>query len=337
MPDPRLKDNDTPAVRIESFTDSRSSRGETPYSRDDPLPEKRKSRLLSESLKDKTGNYVFTFGYPGSGKTTFHSFLIRYLMEEGPFKTEFVTKNDFGDVDYDITRMITKWKSEWREGRFPERTPVGQEHIRELRFDVRPLKGVRTPLEFNILEISGEMLKEVTPSEHKDPALTRILLELLSNEKINFIILLLLNPAVYDNDELFVNFLSFLDANLPYNIRERSSLGIIVSKPDDALTTLKKMRSGYDHVADLRGDYIEDFVESFAKSTYRIWYDWPNPKRKMISRMYLGEIGDHNGEMRLLHPHYQSVNNIFDWIYSQFTGKKLGPTFWQKIISNFKS
>lgn len=337
MPDPRLKDNDAPAVRIETITDSRSSRGETPYSSDDPLPEKRKSRLLSESLKDKTGNYVFTFGYPGSGKTTFHSFLIRYLMEEGPFKTEFVTKNDFGDVDYDITRMITKWKSEWREGRFPERTPVGQEHIRELRFDVRPLKGVRTPLEFNILEISGEMLKEVTPSEHKDPALTRILLELLSNEKINFIILLLLNPAVYDNDELFVNFLSFLDANLPYNIRERSSLGIIVSKPDDALTTLKKMRSGYDHVADLRGDYIEDFVESFAKSTYRIWYDWPNPKRKMISRMYLGEIGDHNGEMRLLHPHYQSVRNIFDWIYNQFTGKKLGPTFWQKIISNFKS
>ncbi|KAA6182746.1 GTP-binding protein [Thiohalocapsa marina] len=355
MPDPRLtppkastnsdRDHDFEIddTLIDQFTKNRISPtisavdNETNDDVDAPLPEKRRSRLLSESLHEKAGNYVLTFGFPGSGKTTFHSFLVRYLMEEGPFRSEFVTKNDFGEVDYDINRMVTNWKSEWRSGRFPAPTPVGEEHIRELRFDVTPLQGVRIPLQFNLLEVSGETLKEVLPTEHRDPVLARVLFELLSNEKIKFIIILLLNPAVHDNDDLFVNFLSYMDTNLPFNIRQRASLGIVVSKPGEALKTLKDLRQGYSHVAELRGKHTEDFVESFAKSTYRIWYDWPDPKKKMISRLYLGEIEDIKGQKRLVRPDYQSIEGIFDWMYQQFTGKTLGPTWYQKIARLFHS
>ena len=304
---------------------------------DGPLPERRRSPLLTDDLSRRRGNYILTFGYPQSGKTTFHSFLIRYLMEEGPFSTKFMNRNDDGDVDFDVNRMIDVWRKEWREGRFPKPTPVGEEQIRELSFEVRPLTGVRTPLRFSFLEVSGEMLQTVMPSETQDPSLSRVLRELLENQNIRFIILLLINPDVYDNDELFTNFLNYLDNNLGFNIRERASLGIVISKPEEALEALKRLRRGYGGVHELRGEICEDFVEHFAPSSYREWYDWPNPKRKMISRFYLGKIESDGSEPRLVSPDFTSTRNIFAWIYHQATNERLGPGRWRRLLNWFRT
>jgi len=304
---------------------------------DGPIPERRRSRLLSEDISKKSGNYIFTFGFPGSGKTTFHSFLIRYLMEEGPFNTTFINQNSEGHVDYDINRMVSSWQSEWREGRFPRATPVGEEQIRELSFKVVPLRGVRTPLEFTILEVSGEMLQTVMPTENNDPMLSRILRELLSNQNINLMLILLINPDVHDNDTLFLNFMNYMDTNLGFDIREKAILGVVISKPVEALKTLKELRSGYDGVAELRGEYCEDYVETFARSTYRSWHAWPNPKKKMISRLFIGDVVFDGSEPRLFRPHYGSVERIFDWVYFQFTERKLGPTLFQRIFSWIRS
>lgn len=302
-----------------------------------PIPEVRRSRLLSEDISKKQGNYIFTFGFPGSGKTTFHSFLIRYLMQVGPFKTEPLSRTHNGDTDYDAMRVVTKWMSEWQEGRFPEPTPIGEDEIRELTFEVQPLQGIRTPLEFTFLEVSGEMLQTVMPTEYQDPALSRVIRQLLENRNINLIMFLLLNPEVHNNDALFFNFMNYMDKNLGFDIRERTSLGIIVSKPEEALSTLKRLRSGFEAVAEIRGDYTEDFIEAFAPSTYRIWYDWPNPKKKMLARIYIGEIKRDGQKPRLIRPDFGSVERIFAWMYFQFTGRKLGPTLWQRMIRWIKS
>jgi hypothetical protein len=315
----------------------RQAEEDAPSIADGPLPQRGRSRLFSDDISQKSGNYIFTFGFPGSGKTTFHSFLTRYIMEEGPFKTEFLNKLGDGESDYDINRMVTTWKNEWREGRFPEPTPVGDDQIRELSFEVTPFQGVRTPLQFTFLEVSGEMLQAVLPTENQDPSLSRILRGLLENSNINLSLMLILNPDVHNNDELFLNFLSYMDNNLEFDIRARASLGILISKPRDALRTLKELRSGYDSVAELRGEYCEDFVEQFAKSTYRIWYDWPNPKKKMIGRLHLGEIEFDGEKYRLTNPDYASIGQIFGWVYHQFTGRKLGPTPLQRMLRWIKS
>jgi hypothetical protein len=304
---------------------------------DGPLPEVRRSALMDQDISRKSGNLIFTFGFPASGKTTFHSFLMRYLLDFGPFQTDIVSENDDGEIEFEINRMITAWKRDWREGRFPAPTPMGAHEIRELRFRTTPLTGVKTPLSFSFLEVSGEMMRTVLPTQARDPVLTEVLSQVLSNEKIRLIILLMISPDVHENDELFMNFVSFVESKLGVDIRARSSLGLIVSKPASALEYLKKYRSGYHDEPELKGELCEVFIREFAPATYRIYYNWPNSKRKMISRFYVGETELRTHETRLVRPDYRSAEVIFAWLYEQFTGRKLGPTLLQRVKEFFAS
>ena len=134
-----------------------------------------------------------------------------------------------------------------------------------------------------------------------------------------------------------MNLMQYLDANLDFDIREKASLGLVISDPDAALDYLKKYRSGYETLAELRGEHILDFVKQFAPTTYRIYHEWPNPKRKMITRLYIGDVEAMPDGNRLVRPDYRSVEKIFDWIYHQFTGRHPGPTRWQRILSWVRS
>lgn len=289
---------------------------------------------LKEELAKRSGNFVLSFGFPGSGKTTLHSFLMRYLMEGGPYKTEVVRRDHGEGADYETNRMITEWSREWRQGRFPESTPVGENEIRELSFEVQPMKGVRTPLEFSILEMSGEMMRTVIPSREQKPNLSRVIRDLAANERLNLVILLLVNPRVHENDNLFTSFMSYLDANLGgKDIRKRAKLGIVISDPEMALDYLKTYKPEFAHHAEFRGDLVEEFVASFAPQTYRIYKEWPDPRGAMMMRFHVGAIEDREGMPRLVTPDYGSATRLFDWLYLQFTGRRPGPTRWQRMWS----
>jgi hypothetical protein len=324
---PSGADTEAPATVDEKETPRKSL-----FDEETPLVYQPKSTLLDQDLSEKSGNYVFTFGFPASGKTTFHSVLVRYLMQVGPFKTEIKDRTTGLEPNYETNRMITEWMREWRSGRFPKGTPVGDEHIRELSFNVLPLQGERTPLDFTLLEVSGEMLKTVMPDGPNDPTLSDILSQILNNPKINLTIILLVHPDVHTNDELFMNFMDYLDRKISGDIRKRASLGIVISNPPKALEVLKTYRPEHKSVTDLRGIHVENFLEIFAPTTYRIWLEWPNPKRKMLSRFYIGEIGEVSGKPRLIRPDYTSASIVFGWLYTQFTGRVLGPTFLQRAL-----
>lgn len=299
-----------------------------------PIRAPGRARIHEANLASKKGNFILSFGFPGSGKTTLHSFLLRYLMEGGPYKTEPLRPGQAEEIDNDANRMITEWSREWRQGRFPESTPIGENEIRELSFEVQPMRGVRTPLEFSILEMSGEMMRTVIPSKQQNPHLSRVLHDLASNRSLNLVILLLVNPGVHENDILFTNFMRYLDANLlGEDIRQRAKLGIVISDPDKALAYLKEHRPEFAHHSELRGELVEEFVAAFAKQTYRIYLEWPNPKARMMTRFYIGEVEERDGVPRLVSPDYQSAAKLFDWIYLMFTGRKPGPTRWQKLWS----
>ncbi len=302
-----------------------------------PLPEAWQSPLLSEDIGAKTGNYILSFGFPGSGKTTLHSFLLRYLMTAGPYKTEPMQRRSSSGVDYEVNRIVTEWMGQWQGGRFPEATATGEHEIRELAFEVQPLKGVRMPLEFSILEISGEMMQTVIPRKNQNPNLSRIIRELVGNHRIRLIILLIVHPEVHENDVLFTNFMTYLDANLGFDIRSRARLGIVISDPVKALDYLKRYKPDYQHLAELRGDHVEEFVQHFAPSTYRIYREWPNPRHKMITRLYIGQVDEWDGGVRLVRPDYTSISKIFDWIYFQFNGRYPGMTRLQRMMSWIRS
>ena len=121
-----------------------------------------RSPLLGDEIAGRTGNYVVSFGFPGSGKTTLHAFLMRYLMQVGPLQDRADQPKVSGGIDYEVNRVVTEWMKQWQQGRFPAPNPAEESEIRELGFAVQPIRGVRTPLEFSILEMSGEMMQSVS-------------------------------------------------------------------------------------------------------------------------------------------------------------------------------
>jgi len=195
---------------------------------------------------------------------------------------------------------------------------------------VTPLEGVKTALELGMLEVSGEMMQSVIPNDVTDPSISRVVQSYLSNPNVNLAIIMLINPEVDDTDSLFLNLLTYLDANLPRDIRQGSGLLLLVSKPEIALAKLKKVDPGHKMKAELTDNSIEDFVEKFCPSTYRFWDQWPD-KKKMIGRVYLGEIEHLDGGARLKRPDFRSIQNIFGWLYTHFTGRKLGHGIIRRI------
>lgn len=255
-------------------------------------------------------------------------------MEYGPFNTEVSVPTNATGQDWDGIRVINLWRKQWIEGRFPEATPTGEEDIREINCRVEPLEGERTPLNFGFLEVSGELQRSVMPGETRNPNLIRTLRGYLENENLKMVLMLLMSPEVEENDVLFSNFITFLDVNFP-GARERMSLGVIISKPEDSLERLKLFGGATTDVsfgAELRGARVEDYVETFAPSTYRIWDQWPSENRKMLASLHLGEIINEGTERRLTAPEFEDISRIFAWLYTQFTGRKLGPRFFERLL-----
>lgn len=291
--------------------------------------------LRHEKLQERSGNYVLTIGFPSAGKTVLQSWLTRYIMTQGPFRSELDNVGDSStSADFDMNRVVNTWMDQWSDGRFPEPTPVGEDEIREIKLKVTPLYGVKSPLEFGFLEISGEMMQSVIPGETENPSLSRVLLEFLRNSNIKLVIVMLIDPASDDNDRLFFNLMNFLDANLSYNIRDKASLALVASKPDVALDRLRAHNRKYAAHADLTGEVLEDYISFAVPSMYKEYYDWPK-KRKVLSRFHIGDVEMDEQGPKVAYPSYVSAENLFGWIYLQFKGHRLGygpmGRFWRWI------
>lgn len=297
------------------------------------LEPERDPGLRVEDIKARSGNYIFSFGYPGSGKTTFQWFLMDYLMNVGDFQTKVMVHDTSDGSEWEGRRIINDWKKLWIERRFPASTKSGEEDIREVRCRVTPRTGQTRPLDFSFLEISGELLRMVMPQEHNRPNLVPTLAAYLSNTKMKFILVLMLHPDVEDNDTLFASFITYLDKNFP-NLRERMSLAVVISKPDESLERLRRygsvnQRVNYDEFDE---EAVEDYVNRFCPETYQIWQNWPDSSKTLLSPLYLGKLKVIEGEQRIVDPDHKHIESIFDWIYEQFNGVRLGKLWWQKLI-----
>jgi len=295
-------------------------------------PEPRQGLRKEDILAKTEGNYILSFGFPGSGKTTFQWFLMNYAMNAGDFRTGIHVPDGINGADWEGRRIINDWKELWIEGRFPEPTRASESDIREVAVNVAPRTGRKFDLDFSFLEISGELLRLAMPEENRNPELVPLIRAYLGNPAFRLILMLMLHPDVEENDKLFPSFISYLDKEFP-GIRDRMSLGIIVSKPEASLRRLRDYGS-----ADGRFDYerfdtdaLEDYLNRFCGETYQIWRDWPNQKRTLLAPLYIGEIREREGEAQLVAPDFNHIEQIFFWIIEQFSGKRPGATFGQKV------
>ena len=292
-----------------------------------------KAGLTVEEVKNKTkGNYIFSFGFPGSGKTTFHWMMMNYLLNEGPFRTEVVIPTGSEGEDWEGRAIINAWKTQWIEGRFPDPTASAETDIREIQITTRATAGKKLNMAFSFLEASGELLQQVMPGPSSPPLLAPLLRAYLDNPRLKFCMILMLSPDVEENDQLFASFVAYLKNNFP-GLLARMSLGVIVSKPEDSLRRLQEFGSsdgqmGYDRFSE---DAIMAYMNRFCGETYQIWMDWPDPKKTLLCPLHLGDIETIEGEPRLVEPDFHHIEEVFFWMFEQFTKKRPGPTMWQSL------
>lgn len=288
---------------------------------------------VEEITNRKGGNFLLSFGFPGSGKTTFQWMLMNYLMNHGPFHPDIQVRKGVDGPDWEGVRIINQWKKDWITGKLPDSNPSAESDIREVEVRVKTTSGKKLQLDFSFLEVSGELLEMVLPEEGQAPQLSEILEAYLRNPHLKFTLLLMLHPDVEENDELFPTFIKVLDHEFP-GIRERMSLGIIVSKPEASIERLNVYGStdGQRGYRKFDEEALHDYLNRFCGQTYQIMENWPGRTKTLLAPLYIGNTIENGGQDFLNKPDFRHIEQIFHWLFEEFTGKRPGPTLWQRII-----
>ena len=310
----------------------------TRFSDDDPFgdivgKEDTAAAFTPEDAKIRRGNFIIPFGLPGSGKTTFLASLFKFLNESNSLQSEIQIPQRGNVPNYAGQAMLNEWERVWRTGRFLGATQVGDAGIRELSYLVKPQKGEKTHLNFNVIEVSGEELVKVIAEPNRDPRLPPAIETVFNNKHIKPMILMIVHPNQNRNDELFQNLIVYLRKNIPERV-STIPICVIIANPKLALAHLQKKRPDMSVHSELTGSICSEYLKVFAPKAHAIFKSW-NPKKRAISSLYVGEIetfedADNMTLERITVYSDTHAKRIFSWIYTQFTGKKLGPKWWQR-------
>lgn len=301
--------------------------------------------FTAEEAQAREGDYVLSLGLAGSGKSTFHSFLLRYIEQSGSLNHEMrIPRLRNGDEDHQTRLLLNQWRSTWNRGAFVSATAATESAIREIRYQVTPVHGVKAQLNFGLVEVAGELLKQVQGGRTGKQSLPEAVHHLIANPKVNLMVLMMVHPDTPDNDLLLTNFIDYLDQRFPGR-RDHISLGIIIANPDRALEQLVNRTGGrgeggvsspFSHYQRLEDDAVFDYMKVMSPGVLSKWRAW-EPKKRMITPLRLGDIetfqdDQGNETIRLTKPDYTHIGKIFDWMYFHFTGKRRGPTWFQRLI-----
>ena len=288
----------------------------------------------AEDARSRRGNFIVPFGLPGSGKTTFLASLFKYIDESPNLSNQVVIPERRAVPNYAGQAMLNQWQKIFNSGRFLGATQVGADAVRELSYEVTPLKGQKRRLAFSVVEVSGEDLVNVVAREGSNPKLPSSIEALFRNANVRTIIVLVVHPNQLENDLLFNNLFTWLNRNVK-NRLPNFSLAILISNPDLALKHLHKRRpdtAGHDN---LSSNISKVYLQEFAPKTFSLFNSWEKKKRAIVplnvGDIKLFEEGEETYE-RIVRFDKTNSAQVFAWIYAQFTGRKLGATFLQRLF-----
>ncbi|WP_147127188.1 hypothetical protein [Shimia ponticola] len=295
--------------------------------------------FTAEDARSRSGNYVIPFGLPGSGKTTLLASLFKYIDESPNLQNEIIIPERRKVPNYAGQAMLNQWQKVFNSGRFLGATPVGADAIRELTYEVVPLKGQKTKLNFSVVEVSGEDLVRVVAREGSNPRLPDALEALFKNSRVRPTIILVVHPNKLENDLLFHNLFTWLNRNVKDRIKT-FSLAVVIANPSLALHRLHQRRTDTVGLDVLTGGLTKIYLQEFAPKTFAIYNSWRKEKRA-ITPLHVGDIrafeeGEKTVE-RIVRFDKRNSSQIFSWIYRQFTGKRLGPGTLARIFRQMNS
>lgn len=262
---------------------------------------KRKERKVLKkehtSLQAKNSNFIFVFGYTGSGKTTVLAAIDLYIRRKYA-KTINPTGNKDGINHINkIVRNITF-------GEFPNATPAGT----IVEYDValtHPVSDETVNLTF--IEMAGEDLRKIN-TDDEDGGTGELRSEIkkyLTCPDISMSFLLIADykerVETLREDDLFMNFFGYV-RNLDVPLK---NVGIIVSKFDKELT---------DRL------FLNDVVEDYLPQTRRFMENKSIIENAKIFPFSIGEVVQEEGdEPRITAIDLRDTDAVVNWLFDSFS------------------
>jgi hypothetical protein len=291
----------------------------------------------ASAIEGKSGDYLFTVGNVGSGKSTIQSYLIHRLWSDSRILFEYATTD--GNPAHDA--YLNGWVQNIGNGFFPERTKAG--NVRE--FTVRFGQAKRPVLQLSFIEIAGEEIRSIVPTgndrEGEQAKLNEYLERFLKEPNIKKRFLFVSDGSLnrtgaqreapmYNEDILFDTLLRYL----------LSSTGIGLKRIEALFVAAKWDQVRHDYRSE-RHYFRANFPQTFATvaSTARI--------RASFMPFSVGDVAvspeNDGGESvaRIVRKEPKYIDTLISWIYQSFTQRRLighnkvRKNLWDRIKSFF--
>lgn len=299
----------------------------------EPLRPQSLDSFTPEHAGDKTGPVIVPFGLPGSGKSTFLATLFKLLSEARALQSEVIVPDRDNVANYAGQAMLNEWNDLLTTGRFVRPTNTGDQHIRDVEMQVTPLRGTRRPLRFSIVEVAGEDLRQVIVEEDRQPSLPAAVEALFDNRAARPMLILMVHPERSANDKMFDNLMVYLRQLMEPGRMADMPMLILIPNPRRALADLHERRPDLRMQNELSPELCPEYLKEFAPRTSAIFSRWPK-KRRGIMPYYVGTIGrsEREGVERIMTYDDRHARQVFKWIYFQFTGRKLGHSWYTPLL-----
>jgi hypothetical protein len=285
------------------------------------------------AIEGKTGNYLFTVGNVGSGKSTIQSYLIHRLWSDSRILFEYATTD--GNPAHDA--YLNGWVQNIGNGFFPGRTKAG--HVRE--FTVRFGQAKRPALQLSFIEIAGEEIRSIVPTgndrDRQRLGLNEHLERFLKEPRIKKRFLFVsdgsanrMGPqreaAMYNEDILFDTLLRYLLSSTGVGLKRIEAL-FVAAKWDQIKNDYRSERHYF------RTNFPQTFGTVASTSRIRASFMPFSVGDVVVGSRHAG--GESVARIARKEPRY--IDTLISWIYQSFTQRRLvghskvRRTLWDKL------
>ena len=288
-----------------------------------------------EGIEKATGNYLLTLGYPGSGKTVLQSFIYYYIATHGAYSGSLEKQRKGAQPSHLTQTLLNKWVRDWSDRKLPESTRESVDAIREIRLRLTPQINTSKSFNFSFVEVSGELIKSVVPTEVQAGSIVETMHSFLTAPKSNKMIVYVFDHNEgSNNDELFSSLIQYLENAIPGKLDRSYSLMIVVPNPNLVLQRMssdERFGRKYSNINELTPEALRHYLRVKAPQLVTTFRYWKKSKRG-IYKFHIGEVSENStGDQILESFDFKDSGRIIDFCYQQFHGTKLREGWFTRL------
>ena len=288
-----------------------------------------------EGINRATGNYLLTLGYPGSGKTVLQSFIYYYIATHGAYSGSLEKQRKGAQPSHLTQTLLNKWVKDWSDRKLPESTRESVDAIREIRLRLTPQINTSKSFNFSFVEVSGELIKSVVPTEVQAGSIVETMHSFLTAPKSKKMIVYVFDHNEdSNNDELFSSLIQYLENAMPGKLDRSYSLMVVVPNPNLVLQRMssdERFGRNYSNINELTPEALRHYLRVKAPQLVTTFRYWKKSKRG-IYKFHIGEVSENTTGDKILESFdFKDSGRIIDFCYQQFHGTKLKEGWFTRL------